>query len=140
MPTSSPTTGPSGNCDPIIDQNWAYQQNFQSPICQHHFTSMLKARVANIRNGKFLKKNNLPLKVILEIMYYCVRTRFMQSFRNRATERKFSYRAIFRDEGSDTEVAQDTVSDITAIITRSSMLSNLVKGLRCLVSNVVQRR
>ena len=48
------------------------------------------------------------------------------------TERKFSYRATFRDEGSDTEDVQDTVSDMTTVITRSSMLSKLVKGLHCL--------
>ena len=49
-----------------------------------------------------------------------------------ATERKFSYRATFREEGSNTEDTQDTVSDMTTVITRSSMLSNLVKGLHCL--------
>ena len=49
-----------------------------------------------------------------------------------ASERKFSYRATYRDEGSDTEDAEDAVSDITIVITRSSMLSNLVKGLHCL--------
>ena len=49
-----------------------------------------------------------------------------------ATERKFSYRATYRDEGSDTEDAEDAVNDITTVITRSSMLSNLVKGLHCL--------
>ena len=48
------------------------------------------------------------------------------------TERKLSYRATYRDEGSDTEDAEDAVNDITTIITRSSMLSNLVKGLHCL--------
>ena len=49
-----------------------------------------------------------------------------------ATERKFSYRATYRDEGSDTEDAEDAVSDMTTVNTRSSMLSNLVKGLHCL--------
>ena len=49
-----------------------------------------------------------------------------------ATVRKFSYRATYRDEGSDTEDAEDAVNDITTVITRSSMLSNLVKGLHCL--------
>lgn len=39
MPTSSPTAGPNGNQDLVMNQNWAYQ-NFQSPIGRH-FTSML---------------------------------------------------------------------------------------------------
>ena len=49
-----------------------------------------------------------------------------------ATERKFSYSATYRDEGSDTEDAEDAVSDMTTVITRSSMLSKLVKGLHSL--------
>ena len=49
-----------------------------------------------------------------------------------ATERKFSYRTTFRDDGSDRDDIPETAGDITTVITRSSMLSNLVKGLLCL--------
>ncbi|KAK2170936.1 hypothetical protein NP493_1126g00028 [Ridgeia piscesae] len=49
-----------------------------------------------------------------------------------ATVRKFSYRATVRDDGSDRDNAPETAGDITTVISRPSVLSTLVKGLRWL--------
>ena len=42
---------------------------------------------------------------------------------------KFSYRTTFRDDGSDRDDAPETAGDITTVLTRSGVLSTLVKGL-----------